>query len=221
MTLIKKIKATKMVKDYNLYPRQSVDAYHVREIRNALQAGHSLPPIILDKASLRVVDGFHRLAAYQQEYGPDVEIPCALKEYANEGEIFSDALRLNSEHGRALTVYDKARAVGIGDNLGLSRDTLSGVLHITKDRIEKLLLSRMTASGDVVKHTMAHFAGRELTSEQRAFNRDRAGGLDQLFYINQVVALLETNSIDWARERVVAGLRHLSGLLEKELTAIK
>ena len=221
MARITKIKATKVVKDYNLYPRQSVDAYHVREIRNALQAGTALPPIILDKASLRVVDGFHRLAAYQQEHGPDAEIPCEYREYADEKEIFRDALICNSAHGRALTVYDKARAVGIGDNLGLSRDVLSGALHITKDRIEKLLLSRITASGDVVKQTMAHFAGREMTSAQRDFNRNRAGGLDQLFYINQVVALLETNSIDWDRDKVVAGLRHLGGLLEKELAAIK
>jgi len=66
----------------------------------------------------------------------------------------------------------------------------------------------VSASKDVLKRTVAHFAGQEMTEDQRDYAR-RAGGLDQAFYINQVVALIESNSLDMSRKNVRASLEKL------------
>jgi hypothetical protein len=210
---IKTVAASTLLQDFNIYPRSQVDSYHVREITEALKAGATLPPIIADASSLRIVDGFHRLRAHQRVGGANVKLKVDMRTYANEAAIFAEAVALNSAHGRILTAYDKSRCLQLGQQLGIERDALAGTLNITRERADELLLDRVALSGETLKRTVAHLAGEHLTDEQSAYNK-KAGGMDQLFYINQVVALLEADAIDWDREIVGAQLRKLSTLLK-------
>lgn len=202
-----------LVRDYSLYPRHEVDDYHVREIMEALRAGLTLPPIIADKASLRVIDGFHRIAAYGRLYGSEYVADVVLNDYESDAAMFQDAMEHNTQHGRNLTPYDKARCIARSKELGIEMQTVASALHITQDRLDKMLLERFTVSGEVLKRTTRHFAGGAITPEQSEFNRQRAGGLDQLFYINQVIGLLDSDSIDWERETVTKALERLKTLL--------
>ena len=215
------IKVSRLVLDYNIYPRHEVDAYHVGQMVESLAAGKTLPPVLVDKVSLRVVDGFHRLMAVRRVNGPDAEMACVIREYASEAELFSDAVRLNSSHGRALTVYDKVRCLSVGSELGIDKASLAADLNITLEKAEGLLETRTASKGEALKYTMRHLAGERLTRAQTLYNETQAGGLDQLFYINQVVNLLESNSTDWDREKVVQALRRLSELLVERLGALQ
>ena len=140
-----------------------------------------------------------------------------LREYDDDAAMLKDAMTLNASHGRTLTVYDKTRCLLLAQELGISREVVSVVLNITRERAEHLLLTRVAATGEVLKRTMGHFAGATLTSEQADHNTYRAGGMDQLFYINQVIALIETDSIDWARANVKERLEFLSERLSEKL----
>ena len=213
---IRQISASSLIQDFKLYPRAQVDDYHVREIAEAITAGVILPPVIADLISRRIIDGFHRIRAHQRVHGANVKIPVDLRPYPDEPAMLRAAMVLNASHGRNLTLYDKARCLLLGQELGIERSVISQDLNITMERAEKLLLERVAASGQVLKRTMHHLAGETLTQEQ-ASNLGRAGGMDQLFYINQVVALLETDSIDWNRESVTLKLRRLSELLTEKL----
>lgn len=212
-----KLAVGSLLLDFNLYPRAEIDKYHVRELQAALEAGVTLPPLLVDTKSKRVVDGFHRVKAFLRLYGVTAKIECVLRDYLAENDMLRDAMALNSAHGRALSRYDKAHAIQLADGLGLSREDTAKALSMTVERVESLLLERTTASGEVLKRTMAHFAGDTLLPEQAAYNRG-AGGMDQLFYIRQVIALVESNSIDWERHTVVSALRRLSEALEKALS---
>jgi hypothetical protein len=214
-----RMKVAELILDYNLYPRQRVDSYHVSEMVESLKAGANFPPVVAESASKRVVDGFHRCAALQRIYKEKAEVDVILKKYASEALMYEDAMRLNSTHGRNLTSYDKAHCILKGRELGLHDAVIADALHITTDRIGSLIEERWTADEHVVKATMSHMAGKTLNKKQREFI-PKAGGMDQLFYINQVLALLETNLIDWSREKVIETLNRLYEVLGKRLKVL-
>ena len=211
--MAKTVSASALVEDYTLYPRAQVDAQHVREMVESLKAGGVLPPIIVDRATMRVVDGFHRLAALRRVYGADAEIPVVLNSYVSEADIFESAMRLNAAHGRNLTSYDKARAIYLASQLGIEKATIASALNLTLERVDHLQVNRMTADGVPLKYTMAHMAGTKLDEHQGRMNQ-RAGGMSPVFYINQVSALLDSGSLDLGNAKVMAALRRLDGALE-------
>ena len=212
------VKATSLVQDFDIYPRAQVDGYHVREIAEALKAGADLPPIIVERRTKRVVDGFHRLRAHQSVSGANATVSVVYRDYPDEAALLRESIELNAGHGRNLTLYDKTRCIVLAEQHGISRADVAKALNITRKRADNLVMERVSAKGDVLKRTMSHFAGQELTSEQRDYNQ-RAGGLDQSFYINQVIALLETDSINWESPKVVSPLKKLHGLLSDKIAA--
>ena len=213
---IKKIKAGSLVQDFKFYPRAQVDEQHVREMAEAIRAGAQLPPIIIDGKSKRIIDGFHRIRAHQKVGGTAVVVSVNEQEFADDAAMFQAAMTLNSAHGKNLSIYDKTRCLVLAGEMGIERNIVAESLSITIKKADSLLLERLAASGEVLKRTMAHMAGEELTESQAATNQ-RAGGMNQLFYINQVVALLESDSIDWERPNVVEQLKKLSQLLDSKV----
>ena len=78
---------------------------HLGELRGALKAGVSLPPIIVEKKSLRVVDGFHRAKVYEGLYGKNHLVDILEKKYVGDAHLFRDAIRHNSSHGLRLSPW--------------------------------------------------------------------------------------------------------------------
>ena len=78
------------------------------------------------------------------------------------------------------------------------------------------MLSRSTATGDTIKRTNAHLAGKKLTEKQASYNQ-YAGGMSQKFYISQVNALIESESVDYEDEDVCKELITLSQLIATEV----
>src|SRR5208283_55156 len=60
---MKKIALSELILDPEIYPRAEVSSMNVSSIKNALRAGITLPPIIIDKKSRRIIDGAHRVTA--------------------------------------------------------------------------------------------------------------------------------------------------------------
>lgn len=221
--MVKKIKISKVVFDYKLYPRQRLNSYHVDEIVEALKAGVHMPPIIVEKSSYRVVDGWHRIEAFRRLWGKDAQIDAELKEYASEAEVFQDSIRLNASHGQALSAMDEAHCLAKAQDFKLEQAVVATLLNITTERAEELVSNRLAISADgpiVLKGSTAFMAGRRLTQEQVDYNR-KAGGLHPTFYINQVASMIESDSVNWEDERVVNGLKKLSELLKAELKPVK
>ena len=215
-----KIKVSKLLFDYNLYPRHKIDPYHVNSMAESLRAGAEMPPVLVDRKSNRVVDGFHRVSAYRKVYGPNVKIPAILKEWPDEASILEEAGILNASHGRALTTYDKVRYIALAETVHLEPERIASALNIRLERVEELKMERLAGyclESVALKRTTSHLAGYELTDKQVAYNT-KAGGLHQTFYINQVIAMLESDTVNWGNERTVKSLGKLYELLEKVMT---
>lgn len=214
-----KIKVSKLLLDYELYPRERVEPFNVNQMVEALRAGLQLPSIIVDRKSYRVVDGFHRMRAYQKFYGVDAKIPAELKDYESDVDMFTDAVRRNANHGRQLSTYDRARCIAKAESFKLELEVISSVLNMTLERVAQMKAQRFASykmEPWVLKRTAAHFAGKELTDDEVGYNV-RAGGMHQTFYINQVVAMLEAGTVNWENPKVINALKKLYDLLDKAM----
>jgi hypothetical protein len=89
-----------LMEDMDLYPRHSIDSTYVASLLEALKAGDQLPPIIIDKKSLRIVDGWHRARAYKRLHGASGSIDVITVQYKSEADIIFDAVKRNAGHGR-------------------------------------------------------------------------------------------------------------------------
>jgi len=182
-----KIKAIQCVLDWNLWPRheaQSLDSANIRQMKEAMQADIILPPIIVNKSDMRVVDGFHRLSATLALYGDEAEIEADVRVYETESEMFLDAGRYNSKHGLPMSPMDRAHFIlkarrmripvpAIAEALGMQASTMKEFIEkrsaIVKSTGEKIPLPY----GAAHLSTAAH--GKELTEEQEHYARTTDG----------------------------------------------
>ena len=210
------VKTASLVLDYNLYPRQRLDATNVREIVHALEAGITLPPIVADRLSRRVVDGFHRVTGCQHYYGTDAEITVLWQDYPDDTALFEDAMRLNAGHGRKLTPFDQARCLIRAKELHLEPDRVAAALSLTVERLVALEIRKVAIGPDSkmvpIKYTLRHLAGQQLTKQQVSGNQ-AAGGPSGLYFVNQVINLLEQGLVDWRNPQLLGRLDVLTELL--------
>jgi hypothetical protein len=216
------MKCSELVLDFNLYPRQRVDDAHVSHLGEAVRAGAPLPPVIVDRKSKRVTDGFHRVKLAQRD-GEDAEIDVILRDYADDREMLLDAMRLNASHGRALTACDRARCIQLGLSMKLDEESIAGALSVTLPKCQRLKSDKLGVDGTTVKLSPAfgpykpairHKRGQPLTKPQQALNA-QLGGFTQTRLIDELIKLIQTNLIDTHNRHVMDRLQKLHGLLDK------
>ena len=216
-----KVKIEKLVLDYNLYPRTEVDSVTVTDLVAAKESGADLPPVVVDKKSMRVADGFHRIAMCKRLKIDKIDV--VYKDYASEAELYLDAVALNAKHGRKLSRYDQVRIITRAEELDISPIVIAESLNITINRAETLKIKKTAVSQKKIipiKRTLGHLAGRQLSSRQTKGN-EKAGGMRPLFYINQVGNLLENDLIDWEDGKLVEALKVLGRMINLRVAANK
>lgn len=217
---MKKHKISELVEDFDVYPRGSVDSQHATDIASAMESGVSVPPIIIEKKTKRIVDGVHRKRAFGAVFGEDHEVDCIEKSYANDGELVVDAMRYNSAHGRSLTSHDKAKCLLLADKFNIDIELVGQALHMTQTRLGELRagrIGRVQSAGPIaLKRTIGHMSGRELTEAQAQAN-SRLSGMNQSFYANQLITLIENDLIDHANPALRDTLYKLENALKRYL----
>lgn len=226
MSKTETVKVAQLVFDYDLYPRSQVDSSHVTQMVAAVEAGVELPPIIADRKTECVTDGWHRCRRATRMDGPDATVAVVFKDYKSRAEMLLDAIRLNAQNARPFSPYDRARAILLASDLKIDEKVLASALAITTERIGQLRVSKsaIVQSGKValtvpIKRTIRHMAGKRLNGRQREAN-EKLGGMGQRFYVNQLVELIEAELIDMEDEKLLEALRKLHGLLGQYLAAV-
>lgn len=210
-----------LVLDFELYPRHDVDATNVREMVHALEAGIELPPILVDRASKRVVDGFHRVYAARRRGGDEATIRAELRDYADDAAIFAEAMWINARHGRRLTPWDRARCILLARKLGVSDEETAARLQITRERLAEFAMERTATApnGDLIPlkfSSVPSLSGRTLTAEQVEAN-EHAGGMRAGYYASKLYLALESGLVDWEDNRLVARLEQIYRFLGEHL----
>jgi len=216
------IKAAELVLDFDLYPRNNIDQHNVRCIMDAMELAIEMPPVIADRKTKRVVDGFHRVRAALKR-DPDGTVTVIFKMYRTEAELFLDAMRYNAAHGARLDPCDRTRCLLISERLSIPIEAVAGALHVSEGKLGELRQTRTatTSAGLEIplKRTIRHMAGRRLTKAQCQVN-DRSSGMNQTFYANQLIDLIESNLLDKEDGKLLERLRKLHELLDWLLAAV-
>lgn len=222
----KRIPVNTLILDYDLYPRSNMDAQNVSKMVDALEAGRKLPPILIDKKSRKVVDGFHRCKAALRFSGELAEIDAVERAFKSEDEMLVEAGRLNSPHGVGLDKHDKVHFALLCKKRGINEKKIADAINLTIERYRKLMADRTakgsTANGkskDVaLKRTLRHLAGTEITEDQEEANK-KLSGMDQVFYANQLLLMLRSKSINVENESLLERLGELRDELDSFLSA--
>jgi|TARA_Y100000034_G_C6827649_1_gene373315 hypothetical protein len=183
--------------DETLYPRHKLSEHNVRMLKDAKIAGANLPPIVVDRETKKVVDGWHRLKAFQALGLQEIE--AIVKPFATERDMFVEAVTINAAHGYKLTVWDQARSIQRLREMGADMQVIAKSLAISPKRLEKLY-ERVGIDGAgekrPLKRSVRHLTGKKMTDEQVAYNEGSAPGLDFTALLSQIIRGLEANSIN-------------------------
>jgi len=158
-------------------------------------------------------------------YGKDAMIEVLEKQYASEQDLLLDSGRYNSTHGRTLTQFDRAHFILKAEALGISAEQIASALCITVDRVGELRADRvgkLRTAGQMeipLKRTIAHMAGKTLTKGQQEAN-GKLSGMNQMFYANQLIMLIENELLDKANEQLMEKLQKLHELLDDVLAKV-
>ena len=210
--MAEKTSVATLIEDYAFYPREKIVEQNVMDIMRVYETGKELPPVIVDRQTNRIIDGFHRVRATKKLFGPDAEIDVVYEEH-DDSSFFLRSIETNVGHGQKLSSYDKVRCIVSAEQLGITRTVLAHTLGMTLKRLEGLVTRKTASDGEVVKRTVGHLSGRDMTPAQKQYNK-KAGGMNQTFYINQLIGLIESDSIDWENVNVSEGMSRLSELIK-------
>ncbi len=231
--------ASLLVEDTSLYPREKVDEYNVNQLSESYRAGSEVPPPLVSREGLYLIDGWHRRRAFMRVFGDDAEMIVEARIFANRTDMFLEAVRLNAAHGNRLSTVDKKRCLILAEEFKVEEGAMWEVLHVRPETGEKWRFARaqrVEKAGQVgsgprreqarqdmrragskrpvpLKGSMEHLSGTTITLAQEA-GMVKAGGLNQTYYCRQVANLIEANLLDWSNGNLIDALRHLRELLD-------
>jgi hypothetical protein len=181
----------------------------------ALEAGVDLPPVIVNSADMRVIDGFHRLKAHIKVFGSDSNMTVDMRVYESEADMFQDSVRYNSQHGLPLTPKDRAHALIKARKFKIPYSAMAAAMGMTEANVNDFLAKRTakTQSGETValSYGASEFAGKTLTPEQEHFN-NHATGSKPIMYAAMLVNALEAEALP-LDERACAKLKELYDII--------
>jgi len=132
---IKLEKIADLLFDWTIYPRKEVDKQVVSNYAKALKSGSTFPPIrvgLLNGEKI-VVDGFHR--AHSRILLSIAYIECSTLRFQSEAELFAEAVRLNSSHGKAFTDIEVRASVRRLRRYNFDVKDIMSIVHVPASAI--------------------------------------------------------------------------------------
>lgn len=218
-----KVKAIDLVMDWNLWPRQSaqrLDSTNLARMKEALRSGFSLPPIIVSKKDMRIVDGFHRTRAYLDVFGDDAEIEAYLKDYASEADMFLEAGATNHHHGLPMSPKDRAHFISKCRRMKIPWPAVANALNMDTKRVKEFVAKRTAKSQDgetvVLPSSAQQYAGKTLSSQEEHYVRTEQGYGGPPVHVSILINALRAKSVI-PNEKAIAAMRDLHELIAEWL----
>ena len=207
--------------DEKLYPRGNPDYVTIARYVNAMKSGSVFPPITLAKTDkgLFIIDGKHRLEA--SKGCKETHIQAEVLSGLSEKEIFIEAVKRNSEHGKQFNTYDTTKIIIKLEEFELTPAEITELVRIPADNLKSFVAKRMTSvfgSNEEIplKKPFSHLSQGEITIEnnvesiQRNFN-----GTSQENLFGEVISLFKNNLLDIENPKVLNKVKTLKKILDK------
>jgi hypothetical protein len=141
-------------------------------------------------------------------------MPVILRNYESDADLFEDAVRMNSAHGRRLDRIDETRIAIIGERLGLTNAAIAKALHIEQARLKILEQRFVRTNGEKTpaKLVAKHAFGTKVTHDQaRAMTSFNGNSLLQS--VSQLQKVVSSGLFDKSDQRVLDALHHLAATI--------
>jgi len=150
-----------LVFDWTFYPRKEVDQATVENYARALEAGAAFPPIRvgLYQGKKIVVDGFHRVAA-RQRFLMEV-IDAQILSFETEADLFAEAVRLNSSHGKGFTEKELKANIKRLQHYNFDIEEIQSLVHFPPAEIRKEFKAPIVTITTPSGRTVSHFQNPE------------------------------------------------------------
>jgi len=217
-----KVKAIELVLDWNLWPRQSaqvLDITNLNRMKSALRAGFQLPPVIVNRADMRIVDGFHRTTAMIAIFGDDADIDVEFRDYKKESDIFLDAGMLNCRQGLTMSPKDRAHFILRCRKMKIPPAKIAAALSIDPKAMAEFIQKRSatTQTGEVIPLSAGatNLAGKTLTTEQEHYARTANGCVPEM-YVSMLLNALRADTMVM-KEKTIAKMQELYDVIGRIL----
>jgi len=158
------IKISSVKIDEKLYPRTSVDWTTSAKYYNALKSGANFPPILVAKKGFKyvLIDGGHRLKAHK-DFG-ETHIQAEVVKGWTDEQIYTEAVRLNSQHGRNFSTQEITKIILTLQEWNKSKKEISALVSIPVKELDTFVAKRISpltsGSGmEALKSPLKHLAG--------------------------------------------------------------
>jgi hypothetical protein len=192
-----------LILNFKIYPRWQYDGNNgvhrtvVRKYKKAMAAGDTFPAVIVDRKTNMVVDGFHRVTAKKEQFGPEAKIKVEYHDYKDQIAMLEESKEINERHGEPLNSSDIQRCMTVARDLGISDKRFSAMFGISQqdfeDQISQSYMQRATLVGDEgateteklvsPKVPYKHLAGKAMSEAQLEVNK-KAIGMPLSYYAN-------------------------------------
>jgi hypothetical protein len=203
-----------IVRREDLWPRGKLNPIQVAHLREAIATGATLPPVVVASGSNILVNGWVRLAAYEQSGITEVEVE--VRHYPDEAALYADAVRLNVGQGVNLDTAMVRLAVTRLTGYGYSATDIVEIVRLPLPKVEDIRRGfGMALNGDAhpvaLKRGHSFMSGHTLTEAQVAANNRLAAG-SHVSLINQLLRVLEAGMWDRQSLRFRAKMDELCDL---------
>jgi transposase len=137
---LKTIKLSDIIFDEVIYPRRTHDPILVQQYADTLEQIEIEGRFISVSSDMKLLDGKHRWLAYRKNSGDeDREIQVFVYPLMTPHEQLTLAARLNSSHGKQLSLTDKEETAKTLYSYGMSYEGIASALSVGKQTINKWL----------------------------------------------------------------------------------
>lgn len=219
-----------LIEDFSIYPRHAVDTTYVNQLAEAVRAGVSLPPPVVDAGTLRIADGWHRVRCYRKVLGSDASIDVDSRSFPSYQELVRFAVDANVTHGRRLDRVDRVRCAILLQEAGLGTTQIALTLRIRESEVQRIRLRVGTApdgGNEVIpgtdqiplKRPAMHLAGQTLTEDQ-ARAHGTLPGTSLTLLARQLLVAINAGFVDRENARLQAVLVELHAALGAYLAQV-
>jgi hypothetical protein len=199
-------KIANLLFDWNIYPRKEIDKRKVNDYAKAMKTGSVFPPIrvALFEENKVVIDGFHRAHSRIQLKIDYIE--CKILPFQSEAELFAEAVRANSSHGKPFTDIEVKANIRRLQRYKFNVKDIVSIVHVPA--------SGITSESTKPILVLTTPSGRKLSCAKVRPGKEGVHGLTCLKNALTIVA-------NWAEDEKIPNDPVFRELVERVQTALK
>jgi hypothetical protein len=224
---IQRVQVSSLVFDDKLVEIRPINTVFVSRYRQAMRQEAKFPRPIVEKKTLIIASGNHRVTAYLEEYGPDHLIDVEIRAYTSQRERLRDAAEENAKCGNPLDGISQRRFANELLKMGDTAEEISKLFDVSVKRIEEWCGHTVIVTGGGKKNEVMpikrgpKIEGEKVTRVQYEEHIEHDRGMPCSPLANQLSRWLDNGWIKAGDERSVEALRELNDKIVTFLAGIK